>query len=70
MVLNTRHYNSCELCSSMRKHLKLSCFPQFRPADTPVLYIALDSIIPRSLYVYGNEVLSRELTVEEMISDL
>ena len=54
----------------MRMHLKLSCFPQFRPADTPVLYIALDSIIPRSLYIYGNEVLSREFTVEEMIRDL
>ena len=54
----------------MRMHLKLSCFPQFRPANTPVLNIALDSIVPGSLYIYGNEVLSRELTVEEMISDL
>ena len=51
-------------------HLKLSCFPQFRPADTPVLHVALDSIIPRSLNIYGNEVLSREFTVEEIISDL
>ena len=70
-ILQTMYKDFFGLCTlRARIYLESLCFSPVRRADLSVFNITLESIVPWSLNIYGDEVLSRKFTVKEVICDL